>query len=86
MHMCSQSHHNNQPIKGAHLVRVNAKICGRGTQSQVSFLLLVECPGLPYTDCGGCSQNQVWIPMEGLKGSSLEGSSVIKEKVKKKAS
>ncbi|RVX10426.1 Pyruvate dehydrogenase E1 component subunit alpha-1, mitochondrial [Vitis vinifera] len=39
----------------------------KGFGIEVSFLLLVECPGLPYTDCGGCRQNRVWIPMEGLK-------------------
>ena len=39
-------------------------MCDKGARSWVRFLLLVERP-------------KVWVPMESLKGSTMEGSLVI---------
>lgn len=55
----------NHAHQDAHLVRANAGMCGRGAQSLVQFLPLVECLRFLDADCGECGQHlEVWVSME----------------------
>lgn len=65
------------------MVRVKARMCGKGTRSQVQILSLVKYTDLPGASCSGCGQNpEVRVPMESPKGLAMKGSSVFKKKKK----
>ena len=74
-----------KPAKVAQLVKVNAKMCGRGVRFWVWILPLVKYLNLHGVGCWRSQYPKIWVPIESPKGLAIEGSLVIKNKGSKQA-